>query len=86
MQTIEGISAEGSRFTMTLPVNFQGNDAPLTYSNETWYSTEMGLEILLKMNDPRTGERVQRFLNIQRGEPDPSLFQVPADYTIKDAQ
>jgi len=86
IQTIDGINAEGSRFTMTLPINAQGNDAPLTYSTETWYSTEMGLQILQKMNDPRTGATVRHFTNIQRGEPDPSLFQVPADYTIKDIQ
>lgn len=85
-QTIEGMSAEGSRFTMTLPINAQGNDAPLTYSNERWYSTEMGLEILQKMNDPRSGETVRRFTNILRGEPDPSLFQVPPDYTIRNPQ
>jgi hypothetical protein len=86
IQTIEGISAEGSRFTMTLPINAQGNDAPLTYSTEAWYSSEMGLQILQRMNDPRMGETVRHFTNIQRDEPDPSLFKVPADYTIKDPQ
>ena len=86
VQAIDGINVEGSRFTMTLPVNAQGNDAPLTYTTERWYSSEMGLEILGKINDPRTGETVRRFTNIQRGEPDPSLFQVPADYTIRNPQ
>jgi hypothetical protein len=85
-QTIDAISAEGRRYTVTLAANTQGNDAPLTYSGETWYSTEMGLQIVQKLNDPRSGETVRRFTNIARGEPDPSLFQVPADYTIRNPQ
>jgi hypothetical protein len=44
----------------------------------------MGLEVLQKISDPRSGETVHRFTNIVSGEPDPSLFRVPADYTIKD--
>jgi len=85
-QTIEGIAAEGNRYSTTYPMNFMGNDAPLVNTGETWYSTEMGLQIVQKTNDPRTGETVRRFKNIQRGEPDPSLFQVPEDYTIRNPQ
>jgi hypothetical protein len=85
-QTIEGIAAEGNRYSTTYPVNFMGNDAPLVNTGETWYSTEMGLQIVQKTNDPRTGETVRRFTHIQRGEQDPSLFQVPADYTIRNPQ
>jgi hypothetical protein len=34
-------------------------------------------------SDPRSGEIVYRLTNINRGEPDHSLFEVPANYTIK---
>jgi hypothetical protein len=85
-QTIEGVAAEGTRYSTTYPVNFMGNDAPLVNTGETWSSTEMGLQIVQKTNDPRTGETVRRFTHIQRGEQDPSLFQVPADYTIRNPQ
>jgi hypothetical protein len=84
IQTIEGIIAEGHRSTTTWPINSQGNDAAIVSVLEQWKSSEIGLEVLQKTNDPRTGETVRRFTNIVRGEPDPSLFQVPADYTIKD--
>jgi hypothetical protein len=86
VQTIEGISAEGHRYTTTWPVNSQGNDAPLVNINEGWISAEMGLRLLVKTSSPRIGEQVSRFTNINRGEPDPSLFQVPPEYTIKDVQ
>jgi hypothetical protein len=34
------------------------------------------------LNDPRAGHSTYRLLHITRGEPDPALFQVPADYTL----
>jgi hypothetical protein len=32
------------------------------------------------------GESSYRLTNVVRGEPDPSLFQVPAGYTIKETE
>jgi hypothetical protein len=83
---IEGISAEEYRNTTTLPVNSQGNDAPLVNSIEEWKSAELGVTVLSKSSSLRFGEQISRFTNINRGEQDPSLFQVPSDYTIKDQQ
>lgn len=83
-QTMEGISVEGRRMTTTFPVNSQGNDAPLVYTNETWQSTELGISVLTKNISLRSGEHISRFTNIIQGEQDPSLFQVPADYTVKE--
>jgi hypothetical protein len=42
----------------------------------------MKLTILSKCSDPRTGETITRLEKLDRGEPDPTLFQVPADYTV----
>jgi len=33
-------------------------------------------------NDPRVGETVYQLTGINRGEPDSSLFQVPADFKV----
>ena len=33
--------------------------------------------------DPRTGRSTYRLSNINRNEPDPSLFRIPSDYTIR---
>jgi hypothetical protein len=35
---------------------------------------------------PRSGETVYTLTNINRSEPARSLFEVPADYTIKEQQ
>jgi hypothetical protein len=37
---------------------------------------------MTKHSDPRTGDNTYRLTNINRAEPDPSLFQVPPDYTV----
>ena len=83
-QTIEGVLVEGTRDTTTWPVGAQGNDRPITMTNETWMSPELKVVILREMSDPRSGEQTQKLINISRNEPDPSLFQPPLDYTVVD--
>jgi hypothetical protein len=83
-QTIEGVLVEGTRHTMTWPIGAQGNDRPITRTNETWMSPELKVVVLSKTSDPRSGEQTQKLINIDRSEPDPSLFQPPPDYAIVD--
>ena len=83
-QTIEGILAEGIRRSTTWPEGSQGNDRPITIIEETWRSPELKVSMLVKNNDPRSGEHTEKLINVSRAEPDASLFQPPADYTIVD--
>ena len=85
-QTIEGISAEGSRITRTYPEGSFGNDRPVTVVTEIWTSTDLKIALLTKTSDPRSGDTTMRITSISLDEPDPALFQVPADYTIVDQQ
>jgi hypothetical protein len=82
--TIEGLLVSGRRTTHTYPTGSQGNDRPFTVTHEYWRSSELNLEVLSKNDDPRNGERIRKVTNISRSEPDPSLFQPPPGYTIKD--
>jgi hypothetical protein len=83
-QAIEGVAAEGTRVTYTIPAGKIGNDRPIVTVNERWYSPELQTIVLTKNSDPRMGETTYRLTNIDRGEPDPSLFQVPGDYTVEE--
>lgn len=83
-RVIEGVVAEGTRHTTTFPVGAFGNDRPITTVSESWFSPELKVTVLSKSSDPRSGETITRLQNINRNEPDPSLFQVPADYQIHD--
>lgn len=81
-QNIEGVTAQGSRNTRTIEVGEIGNDRPIQVVDERWYSPDLQLYVKTLHSDPRTGEETTQIVNIQRGEPDPSLFQVPASYTL----
>jgi len=83
-QTIEGVEAEGTRVTFTIPAGKIGNERPIVTVNERWYSPELQAIVMSKNSDPRMGETTYRLTNIVRSEPDPSLFQVPSDYTVKE--
>ena len=82
-QVIEEIPAEGKRRITTWPVGFIGNDRPITNVSEWWTSPDLKEVILRKTNDPRSGERTHKLVNINRSEPDPSLFEPPSNYTVE---
>ena len=84
-QMIEGVQANGTRTTMTIPAGKIGNDQPLQIVTETWYSPDLQAVVLSKRTDPRSGETDVRLTNINRSEPPTTLFDVPADYTVSDA-
>jgi hypothetical protein len=83
-KTIAGVYAEGTRITMTVPEGAEGNDRPITSVNETWRSPELDIIVLSVHEDPRTGTRTAEVTDLDRAEPDPSVFQVPEGYTIKE--
>jgi hypothetical protein len=82
-QTIEGVEADGTRTTVTIPAGDIGNEKPIEIVSERWYSPELQMVIMTKHSDPRSGETTYRLTNINRAEPAKNLFEVPAEYTIK---
>lgn len=84
-QNIEGVEAEGTRTTLTIPAGEIGNEQPINVTTEVWFSPELKVVVLRKHSDPRNGEMIYRLTNINRAEPDHSLFEVPSDYQIKEA-
>ena len=83
-QNIEGVEAEGTRTTVTIPAGEIGNERPIAIVSERWYSPELQLVVMTRHSDPRTGETTYKLTNINRAEPAKSLFEVPSDYTIKE--
>jgi hypothetical protein len=81
---IEGINCEGKRTALTIPAGEIGNTLPIKIVSEQWYSPELQVLVLTIHRDPRRGETIYRLTNIKRFEPDRSLFEVPANYTVID--
>ena len=83
VQTINGMSVQGTRFTRTIPAGQAGNAKPIVITNERWYSPDLQIVIKTVRNDPRFGETTYTVTNIQKQEPAATLFAVPSDYTVK---
>lgn len=81
-QTIEGVSTEWTKTTRTIPRGEIGNDQPITILSQHWYSTDLQMDVKSTHSDPRFGDTTYTLTNIQRTEPDASLFAVPSDYTV----
>ena len=83
-QNIEGVEAEGTRTTVTIPAGEIGNERAIEIVSERWFSPELQLVVMTRNSDPRTGETTYKLTNINRAEPAKTLFEVPSDYTIKE--
>ncbi len=82
-QKINGALAQGTRTTETIPAGKIGNDRPINILNERWFSNDLQLLVKSTSSDPRFGDTTYQLTNIVQASPDPSLFQIPADYTIR---
>jgi hypothetical protein len=85
-QMLEGVNADGERYTSTIEAGAIGNDRPIQSTTERWYSQELQTNIMTRRSDPRTGDEVFKLTNIRRGEQSPMLFLVPPGYTMVDGK
>jgi len=81
---MEGFTVKGMKYTRTIPAGKIGNEQPITSIEAIWSSPELQNVFLNKHDDPQSGQRTMKLVNIRTIEPDPSLFQIPPDYTVKD--
>jgi hypothetical protein len=81
---MEGFTVTGTRISITIPAGERGNDKPMTTTSERWFSPDLQMELLTKSESPETGQHTHKLVNIRTGDPDPALFQVPADYTVRE--
>jgi len=85
-QAINGVRADGTRITRTIAAGEMGNEKPIEIVTETWYSPDLQAIVRSKSSDPRMGDTTFELQNIDRSEPAPSLFTVPADYTVQESK
>jgi hypothetical protein len=83
-QVINGVNAEGTRITHTIPAGQIGNDKPIQIVFERWYSPDLQIVVKSTRSDPRFGTTTYALTNVQRAEPSAALFTVPSDYTVKE--
>jgi hypothetical protein len=82
-KTVNGVQAEGVRVTRTIPAGAIGNDKPIEVVTERWYSADLQMAVMTTHTDPMMGTVTAKMVSVVRGDPDPSLFQVPSDYKLE---
>jgi hypothetical protein len=84
-RSFDGVQAHGVRTTGTIPVGAIGNNRELKTVTDLWESKDLGIIVKSVSADPRFGTTTYELTNIVQSSPDPSLFRVPAGYTILQA-
>lgn len=82
-KAVNGMQTEGVRVTRTIPTGAIGNDKPIEVVTERWYSPDLQIAVMTVHTDPMMGTVTTKLVNVVRGDPDASLFQVPADYKLE---
>ena len=70
---IDGVLCYGTRRTTVIPEGAQGNDRPMTTTNETWMSRDLQLIVLSTNYSPASGTLTTKIANLSTAEPNPGL-------------
>jgi hypothetical protein len=81
-KTILGLTATGVQTTITIPAGTFGNAQPIQIVRVVWTSTDLQIPVQVTVTDPQRGNSSMQLTAVTRGEPDASLFQIPANYTV----
>ncbi len=77
-KTIAGVPATGEQTVIILPPH--DNGATHTVTRQSWFSPDAKFEVSSSETSDR-GTHATTLTSLNKAEPDPSLFQVPAGYT-----
>jgi hypothetical protein len=82
-KTIAGVYAEGRRVTRIRPPGTVGNDKPVVSVRDQWVAEDLKILLASTLDDPRH-KRVDEVTQLDRSVPDPVLFAIPSDFTVKE--
>lgn len=79
-QALGPVTLRGIRRSRTVPAAISGTGKDVLVVDEYWYSPDLSIYMIIKHNDPRTGEQIVAVSDVERGEPNGTQFTVPANY------
>ena len=85
-KAVNGLQAEGVRVTRTIASGQIGNDKPIEVVTERWYSPELQIAVMTVHTDPMMGTMTTKLVNVTKGDPDATLFQIPPDYKVENGK
>jgi hypothetical protein len=83
-QTFQGFTLQGIRKTLTIAAANSDTGQPLVVTDEYWFSPELSIYMIIRHNDPRTGEQLVTVSHVERTEPNPAIFAIPPTFKVVD--
>jgi len=83
---VEDQQTTGTRDTFSYNTGVMGNDQAFSVVRETWYAPSLGINLISIVTDPRIGIETFTVTNIQLGEPELTLFDLPTGFPKYDAR
>ena len=83
-RSVNGLDLVGTRESQPLGLTATGSDRPLAVVKEFWFSKQLGLNVITRRDDPRSGIEAFTVTDIHLSEPDRALFTLPADSKVVD--
>jgi hypothetical protein len=83
-QPLAGLTLTGIRRTRAIPAAASTTGKDIVITDEYWYSPDLSIYMIIKHNDPRTGEQIVAVSEVDRHEPPGTLMSVPQGYKIVD--
>ena len=83
-QVMSGMTLHGLRRERTIGADRSGTGKALLVTDDYWYSPALSVYLIIRHDDPRTGEQLVAVSEINRAEPDATTFRVPDDYKVVD--
>ena len=84
MEVLEGMKLRHGRETTRFPAGLVGNNAPYTITTDYWFSQALQTFVLVKRHGPGNSTHTMTLREINRQEPDPSLFRIPEGYQTEE--
>jgi hypothetical protein len=83
-ENFAGLPLRGTRKIRTVPADVSGTGHEVKIIDDYWYSEDLKVYLVVKHQDPRSGEQYVGITEANRKEPEPSTFQIPPGYKVVD--
>ena len=84
VSSTNGVNTTGYRDTTTINPGVLGNDQPMVTIREFWFSPQLEINLISKVDSPQTGRQSFTVTDLITTEPDPKFFDIPDGYKIVD--
>ncbi len=83
-QQMNGVELRGLRRERTIAAELSGTGKPVVITDDYWFAPQLSIYLIVRHDDPRTGEQLIAVTDVDAHEPDANLFVVPASYKVLD--